>query len=216
MDAATGAATARKHRTSSSSSFDATTAMPRRKSPEEAASQRPAWDTRATSRDGRVGGGARLAANLNSFADAAAMRRDPSPARAAFANKTGDRAAACARGGESPGGGARGGHVRKAEPSALNTCSRAVAGLLGADVAVLLLLPGRVPVAARFRTEGRQAARRRVRVRARVVQVGGNRRGGRLGKRDKRDKVFEYALAGCGLFLVADALAERHRTLREV
>ena len=105
VDAATGAATARKHRTSSSSSFDATTAMPRRKSPEETASQRPAWDTRATSRDGRVGGGARLAANLNSFADAAAMRRDPSPARAAFANKTGDRAAACAyASGESPGG----------------------------------------------------------------------------------------------------------------
>ena len=126
--AATGAATARKHRTSSSSSsFDATTAMPRRKSPEETASQRLAWDSRATSRDGRVGGGARLAANLNSFADAAAMRRDPSPARAAFANKTGDRAAAYAyASGESPGGGgpAAAYVTGRLSPSALNTYSR--------------------------------------------------------------------------------------------
>ena len=61
VDAATGAATARKHRTSSSSSFDATTAMPRRKSPEEAASQRPAWDSsnesRRTRRRRRAAGG---------------------------------------------------------------------------------------------------------------------------------------------------------------
>ena len=81
-----------KHR--SQTSFDATTAMPRRESPEETASRRPAWDSRASSRDRPNGGGAQLCANQNSFADAAAMRRDPSPARAAFATKTGDRAAA--------------------------------------------------------------------------------------------------------------------------
>jgi len=88
-DVATGVT---KHR--SQTSFDATTAMPRRESPEEAASRRPAWDSRAITRDRPNGGGAQLCANQNSFADAAAMRRDPSPARAAFATKTGDRAAA--------------------------------------------------------------------------------------------------------------------------
>ena len=77
---------------SSQTSFDATTAMPRRKSPEESASGRPAWDSSA--RGPLRGGGALLAANQNSFADAASMRRDPTPARATLASKTGDRAAA--------------------------------------------------------------------------------------------------------------------------
>ena len=139
-----------------------------------------------------------------------ATRRRASPVARArgVRDKTGDRAAAAAT--VRAGAGRARGRTSPAEPRRCRTLL-GVAGLLRADVAVLPL-PGRVPVAARFRTEGRPA-RRRAGSALESSKLGQPRAGG--GEEGQTDKT-EYALAGCGLFLVADALAERHRTLREV